>query len=103
VPTIKNLRHDEVLIQVRDRPGIEGVARLDPGAADTAMAIDTMTHEFERLEHTVGMIKRHPDYPGKELVLDECLEDIDERYRRGRLTAEQRGRLRHVLLEGVGH
>ena len=35
--------------------------------------------------------------------LDECLEDIDERYRRGRLTAEQRGRLRHVLLEGVGH
>lgn len=61
--------------------------------------MNTMTCEFERLQHTVGMIKRHPYYPGKELVLDECLEDIDERFRRGRLTAEQRGCLREILLE----
>jgi hypothetical protein len=72
-------------------------------AATRTTAIDTMTQEFERLEHTVGMIRRHPYYPGKELLLDECLEDIDDRFRRGRLTAEQRGRLRHVLLDGGGH
>ncbi len=58
-----------------------------------------MLCEFERLEQTVGMIKRHPYYPGKEALLDECLEDIDERYRSGRLTAEQRGRLRDILRE----
>jgi hypothetical protein len=60
-----------------------------------------MTYEFERLQYTVGMIKRHPYYPGKELVLDECLGDIDDRFRRGRLTAEQRGRLRGILLEAA--
>jgi hypothetical protein len=63
--------------------------------------MNTMTYEFERLEQTVGMIKRHPYYPGKELVLDECLEDIDERYRLGRLTDEQRGRLREILMEST--
>jgi len=63
--------------------------------------MNTMPYEFERLEQTVGMIKRHPYYPGKEVVLDECLEDIDERYRLGRLTAEQRGRLREILLESL--
>jgi len=63
--------------------------------------MNTMSYEFDRLEQTVGMIKRHPYYPGKELVLDECLEDIDDRFRRGRLTAEQRGRLRQILEEPV--
>lgn len=58
-----------------------------------------MINEFERLQQTVKMIKRHPYYPGKELLLDECLEDIDDRYCRERLTAEQRGRLRSILLE----
>jgi hypothetical protein len=65
--------------------------------------MNTMTYEFERLERTVGMIKRHPYYPGKEVLLDECLEDIDDRFRRGRLTAEQRGRLREILLDPVGN
>jgi hypothetical protein len=65
--------------------------------------MNTMTYEFERLERTVGMIKRHPYYPGKEVLLDECLEDIDDRFRRGRLTEEQRGRLREILLEPVGN
>jgi hypothetical protein len=63
--------------------------------------MNTMTYEFDRLEQTVGMIKRHPYYPGKELVLDECLEDIDDRYRQGRLTAEQRGRLRDILQDST--
>jgi hypothetical protein len=58
-----------------------------------------MTYDYERLTYTVGMIKRHPYYPGKELVLDQCLEDIDDRFRTGRLTAEQRHRLRGILLE----
>jgi hypothetical protein len=62
-----------------------------------------MTYEFERLERTVGMIKRHPYYPGKELILDECLEDIDDRFRCGRLTAEQRGRLKDILLAPSTH
>jgi hypothetical protein len=62
-----------------------------------------MACEYERLEQTVGMIKRHPYYPGKELLLDECLEDIDERYRSGRLTAEQHGRLREILCEPVAN
>ncbi len=62
-----------------------------------------MKIEFERLEYTVGMIKRHPYYPGKEVLLDECLEDIDDRFRRGRLTMEQRGRLRGILLETADH
>ena len=59
----------------------------------------TMLPEFERLEQTIGMIKRHPYYPGKELLVNECLRDIDERYRLGRLTGEQRGRLRSILGE----
>ncbi|MGE5754738.1 MAG: hypothetical protein ACM35G_03325, partial [Planctomycetaceae bacterium] len=59
----------------------------------------TLLPEFERLEQTIGMIQRHPYYPGKEQVVDECLKDIDERYRLGRLTDEQRGRLRAILVE----
>ena len=50
---------------------------LEAGSSLRSM-MNTMTYEFDRLEQTVGMIKRHPYYPGKELVLDECLEDIDE-------------------------
>jgi hypothetical protein len=81
------------------RFGAEGVARHLRDGGNFLAAMDTMTQEFERLERTVGLIKRHPYYPGKELLLDECLEDIDDRYRQGRLTAEQRGLLRGVLLE----
>jgi len=71
------------------------------GRSPLASVMNTMTYEFDRLEQTVGMIKRHPYYPGKELVLDECLEDIDDRYRQGRLTAEQRGRLRDILQDST--
>ncbi len=67
----------------------------------TLTMMNTMPCEFERLEQTVGMIRRHPYYPGKEVLLDECLEDIDDRFRAGRLTAEQRGRLREILLESL--
>ena len=53
---------------------------------------------FERLEHVTDMIARHPDYPGKPVVVQECLEDIEEHCRRGRLTPEQRDRLVAVLV-----
>ena len=62
----------------------------------------TMLPEFERLERTVDMIRRHPYYPGKEVVLDECLEEIEERFEIGRITADQRGILRDTLL-GYSH
>ena len=61
-------------------------------------AMLTMLPEFERLEQTIDMIRRHPYYPGKELLMDECLEDIDERCRLGRITEVERGRLRDSLL-----
>jgi hypothetical protein len=59
----------------------------------------TLLPEFERLEKMIGMIKCHPYYPGKEQVMDKCQRDIDERHRLGRLTDEQRGRLRAILGE----
>ena len=33
---------------------------------------------FERLEQTATMIARHPDYPGKEQFVAECLDDIED-------------------------
>src|SRR6516165_5872488 len=57
------------------RPRIQTNPDLNPGPTMTSFQ-----PEFERLEQTIDMIRRHPYYPGKEVVLDECLEDIDERY-----------------------
>jgi hypothetical protein len=74
----------------------------NPGAGkteDDRTPMITMLPEFERLEQAIGMIKRHPYFPGKEQVVDDCLRDIDERHRLGRLTDEQRGRLRAILGE----
>ena len=56
---------------------------------------------FERLEQTVTMIARHADYPGKEQVVAECLDDIEDRWRQGQLTLEQRFQLYAVLLRGT--
>lgn len=55
---------------------------------------------FERLERSVTNIVRHPDYPGKQENLAECLEDIEDRWQRGQLTLEQRFRLYAILLRG---
>jgi hypothetical protein len=79
-----------------------GVNGANPGAGRAKhdrIAMITMLPEFERLELAIGMIKRHPYYPGKEQVVVDCLKDIDERHRLGRLTDEQRGRLRASLGE----
>jgi hypothetical protein len=56
--------------------------------------------EFERLELTVDMIATHRDYPGKQEVVRECLQEIDERREGGRLTFEQWAKLVAVLLFG---
>jgi hypothetical protein len=63
----------------------------------------TASREFERLEETVSLIRRHPDFPGKGEILDQCLVDIDERLHQGRLTPDQRDRLRSLLLLPLSH
>jgi L-rhamnose isomerase len=54
---------------------------------------------FRRLEWAVGVIARHPDYPGKAETLQRCREDIERRLRLGMLTDAQRIRL-HSILDG---
>jgi hypothetical protein len=53
---------------------------------------------FERLVATVERIARHTFFPGKDEAVGLCLEDIDELSLEGRITPEQAGVLRGVLL-----
>ena len=55
---------------------------------------------FERLEESVGLIVRHPDFPGKPAAVEQCADEIDELIRDGRLTGEQAGKLLD-LVRGV--
>lgn len=55
--------------------------------------------EFERLEKTVLFVRRHPDFPGKASVVDDCLGDIDDRHRKGDLDDDQREVLRMILMD----
>jgi hypothetical protein len=55
---------------------------------------------FEHLEHAVTMIARHADYPGKERVVRDCLDDIEDHWRQGQLNLQQRFRLYSTLLQG---
>lgn len=55
---------------------------------------------FERLEESVGLIVRHPYFPGKPAAVEQCAGEIDELIRTGRLTGEQGGRLLD-LVRGV--
>jgi hypothetical protein len=62
---------------------------------------------FQRLERAVNLIARHPFYPGKQEALDDCLEDLEERFRAGSLTYDQKTTLIALLysedpLEGAG-
>ena len=59
---------------------------------------DTTHQEYHGLVRVVGMIARHPDFPGKQDAVRECVLDIVERSRQGRLTPLQRGELLNVLL-----
>jgi hypothetical protein len=53
---------------------------------------------FERLEQTTTLIAQHAEYPGKARVVAECMDDIDDRWRQGQLSLEQRFQLYAVLL-----
>ena len=62
---------------------------------------DTTDREYQGLIRVAGMIARHPDYPGKRDVVEECAEDIVERSHRGRLTPSQRDELLAILSVGL--
>jgi hypothetical protein len=53
---------------------------------------------FERLVAAMERVARHADFPGKRQAVDLCLGDIDDLSVAGRITAEQAGVLREVLL-----
>ncbi|WP_406699734.1 hypothetical protein V5E97_12830 [Singulisphaera sp. Ch08] len=57
----------------------------------------TETPTFKRLERTVNLIARHPFYPGKSEAVHDCLDDLEERYRDGSLTHEQKSVLVSLL------
>lgn len=50
----------------------------------------TQTLTFKRLERAISLIARHPFYPGKNEVVQDCLDELEERYREGSLTQEQK-------------
>ena len=54
--------------------------------------------EYSALVQAVDMIARHPDFPDKPEIVRECVRDIDERGRDGRLTASQHAELLNILL-----
>jgi len=58
-------------------------------------------YHFERLKESAGLITRHPDFPGKAEVIDQCAEDIDGLVRSGGITGEQGVILLDLL--AVGH
>lgn len=57
----------------------------------------TETPTFLRLESAIRMIARHPFYPGKDDVVLDCLDDLEERCREGSLTLEQKTLLTEIL------
>ena len=44
---------------------------------------------FERLIRSAETIARHAHYPGKPEAVEQCVEDVAELSRSGRITAEQ--------------
>jgi hypothetical protein len=56
---------------------------------------------YRGLMEVAIMIARHPDFPGKRDVVEECAEDIVERSHRGRLTPFQRDELLGILATGL--
>jgi len=53
--------------------------------------------DFPNLERAVVWVAKYPFFPEKPEVVRECLEDVEGRFRRGELTAEQRSRLVSIL------
>jgi hypothetical protein len=52
---------------------------------------------FRLLERTTNLIAHHSTFPGKDEAVKRCREDIEQRYRLGMLTVEQRDRLLAIL------
>jgi hypothetical protein len=52
---------------------------------------------FERLVETAGLIARHPDYPGKRRVVEDCRAELKDLVHSGRISAEQGQALLHIL------
>ncbi len=53
--------------------------------------------EYQGLVRTLTRIAQHPNYEGKKETLDECVEEIEERCREGRLAPWQRSALIDIL------
>jgi hypothetical protein len=49
------------------------------------------------LERTAEMIAHHPDFPGKGEAVQRCRDEVDQWFRQGVLTEEQRERLLAIL------
>jgi hypothetical protein len=56
---------------------------------------------FERLEQAVTMIARHADFPGKQQVVADCLNEIEDRWDRSELTLAQRFSLYAILMSAA--
>jgi hypothetical protein len=61
------------------------------------------TSYFDRLVASAERIARHAHYPGKDQAVSHCLEDLEDLILEDRITAEQRDRLRAVLLSALSH
>jgi hypothetical protein len=59
------------------------------------------TPPFERLEQAVTMIARHADYPSKQKVVADCLNEIEDRWDRRELTLQQRLSLYAILMSAA--
>ncbi len=53
---------------------------------------------FERLVQSAERISRHVYYPGKQQAVEQCVEDVEELSRLGRITAAQSEVLLDILL-----
>ncbi len=60
------------------------------------------TRYFERLVETAELISRHADYPGKQRVVAQCREEVEELALAGRITADQ-GQTLITILQGASH
>ncbi len=56
---------------------------------------------FDRLIRSAELIARHAHYPGKQEAVEQCVEDVAELSRSGRITAEQ-GDVLLGIIRGTG-
>ncbi len=58
--------------------------------------------DYQSLERVAYRVSRHPYFPGKSEVVEEYIEDIQQRFEQGRLSSEQRIRLIAILAPTLG-